>query len=88
MNYLKSVFWEYPQFQKKEYVESIIKDAKLKNDDKLFEWILSRFIEYGRVVDTFEFFSISEIAFYLPKLKLSKYIRKKWSRLMEVYNAS
>ncbi|MBD3414793.1 MAG: hypothetical protein GF421_10230 [Candidatus Aminicenantes bacterium] len=47
--------------------------------------MLRRFLENARVVDTFEYFSLQEIADILPEIKLSPYSRKKWKRIIEVY---
>lgn len=88
MNYLKGVFWEYPQFAKEEYLLQTLKRARSQRDIELYRWIMRKFVEYGRVVDTLRFFSIDEIAEQLTELRLSPYIRKKWQRLIEVYRAS
>jgi len=87
-NYLKSVFWEYPQFQKEGYLSQSIKESRLKNDRGLLKWIMVRFLEYGRVVDTLKYFSLDEISEMLPSLRLSNYTRRKWLRLIEVYRDS
>ena len=50
-------------------------------------WILSRFLEYGRVIDTFKFFNISEISSEINKLRLRDFTRKKWIRMIEVYGS-
>jgi hypothetical protein len=51
-------------------------------------WILKRFLEYGRVVDTISYFKIDEISKQLPKLWLTPYTYKKWKRIIEVYGVS
>ncbi|OGW25938.1 MAG: hypothetical protein A2X59_12290 [Nitrospirae bacterium GWC2_42_7] len=84
MNYLKAVFWDYPQFTDKEKIEKILQDNK---DTSVYLWVLKRFLEYGRVVDTLSFFNIEEISEKLPKLNLSAYAGRKWKRLVEVYSA-
>lgn len=48
-------------------------------------WIMSRFLEHGRVVDSFKYFTITELAENIPKLKLSSYTLKKWKRMIELY---
>lgn len=82
MNYLKAVFWEYPQYTERDTLISILKE---KSNLNLYLWIMRRFLEYGRVVDIFDYFRIEEIAEHLPKLRLTPYTLKKWKRLIEVY---
>jgi len=80
---LQAIFWDYPKFTNKKKLTDLLK----KNRDKeIYLWILNRFLEYGRVVDTFNFFDINEIANNLNKLKLTDYSQKKWSRLIEIYH--
>lgn len=88
MNYLKAVFWEYPQFTKEEYVSQTLERARNQRDVELYRWMMRKFLEFGRVVDTLRFFSIDEIAEQLRELRLSPYSKKKWQRLVEVYSAS
>lgn len=82
MDYLKAVFWEYPQYSERESLISILKE---KSNLYLYLWIMRRFLEYGRIVDILGYFKIEEIAEYLQKLKLTPYALKKWKRLIEVY---
>ena len=82
MNYLKAVFWDYPQFSNEENLKSFLKKPL---DKALYLWIISRFLEHGRVVDTLQFFTINEIKENLPKLKLSDYTLVKWKRMIELY---
>ena len=82
---LQAVFWDYPKFLDQKYLSNFLKDNK--NKDAFF-WIMKRFLEYGRVVDTFFFFDIKEIANNLNKLKLTEYSQKKWNRLIEIYDTS
>ena len=88
MNYLKGVFWEYPQFAKEEVISQTLERARRQRDVELVRWMMRKFLEYGRAVDTLRFFSIEEIAEHLRELRLSPYTRKKWQRLVEVYRAS
>lgn len=88
MNYLKSVFWEYTDFQNDDYLLQILKESRLKKDRGFLQWMMVRFLEYGRVVDTLKFFPLDEIADYFPHLRLTQYTKNKWSRLIEVYRAS
>jgi len=83
MDYLNAVFWDYPRFTDGKCLKKYIKQNKC-NDG--YKWVLGRFLEHGRVVDTFKYFSISEIADLLPLLKLSDYSLKKWKRMIQVYN--
>ena len=88
MNYLKAVFWEYPQFIYDEYLSQTLKRARSQRDLGLYRWIMRRFLEYARVVDTLRFFTIDEIAENLKELRLSAYSKKKWQRLLEVYRGT
>ena len=81
MNYLKAVFWDYPQFTDEESLKKYLNEEK----SSLYTWIMYRFLEYGRVVDTLKYFNIKEIAEFLPKLKLSNYTITKWKRMIELY---
>jgi len=85
MNPLWGVFWDYPELTNPEHLRQCLQDAE---NASLRRWVLHRFLEHGRVVDTFSFFSIEFIALELPKLSLQPYTRKKWKRLVEVYAPS
>lgn len=50
---LDAVFWDYPEFQDPGTVREKIESAE---NQSLRRWFLTRFLEYGRVVDTFRFF--------------------------------
>ncbi|MFW6140864.1 MAG: hypothetical protein ACOC5S_05875 [Acidobacteriota bacterium] len=52
---------------------------------KIYTWVLKRFLENARVVDTLEYFSLQEIADMFPEIRLSPYSKKKWKRIIEVY---
>jgi hypothetical protein len=82
MNYLKAAFWDYPQFTEEATLRSCLQDRK---DASLYFWLMVRFLEYARVVDTLKFFTINEIAGQLSRLKLRPYTRKKWARMVEIY---
>ncbi|MBN2357755.1 hypothetical protein JXO59_16715 [candidate division KSB1 bacterium] len=82
---LESIFWDYPKFTDRDY---LIKFIRSKKDTDVYGWIMTRFLEYGRVVDTLSFFSIEEISRYLPQLKLTSYTRKKWNRLSKIYHGA
>ena len=82
VNYLKAVFWDYPQYTDPEKLKNTISEnIKIKN------WLLTRFLEYGRAVDTLKYFSINEIKLSLKDLRLREFTRKKWNRLVEVYGS-
>jgi hypothetical protein len=80
---LQAIFWDYPRFTDENYLIQFLKNNR---DEKKYIWILQRFLEYGRVIDTLKIFSIEEITSYLQKLKLTEYSLKKWQRLIEVYH--
>lgn len=85
MNYLKAIFWDYPQFSDKENLKKYLQEEK---DSSLYLWILKRFLAYGRVVDTISYFKIDEITKTLTTLNLTPYTYKKWKRIIEVYGKS
>ena len=85
MNYLKAVFWDYPQFTDDRDLGLALARSR---QSSLFFWFLTRFLEYGRVVDVFRYFRIEEIAENLSRLRLSPYAKKKWQRMIEVYDNS
>ncbi len=82
MNYLNAVFWDYPEFTNP---ETIRQHLQKQGNQRVRHWILRRFLEYGRVVDTFTFFRIETIAQELSQLHLTPYTCKKWKRIVEVY---
>ena len=82
MNYLKAVFWDYPQFTEKDNLKNFLQENR---NSGVYLWILKRFLEYGRVIDTIGFFKIAEIAAALPRINLTPYAQKKWRRMIEVY---
>ncbi len=79
---LQAVFWDYPQFLDRSYLESYLHGNR---KSEIRNWIMTRFLEHGRVIDALAFFDINEIAAQLPSLKLSEYAAKKWQRMVEVY---
>jgi NurA-like 5'-3' nuclease len=87
MNTLRSVFWEYPELTDEQQLRRMLKQCRAAADEKLYRWIMRRFLEYGRAVDALRFFSIEEIVANLDKLQLSAYALRKWRRLGEVYHA-
>ncbi len=67
------VFWDYPKFRDGD-----------KKEQSAYYWVMNRFLQYGRVVDTFSFFDIKEISTELGNMQLPEYALKKWKRLIEV----
>ncbi len=86
MNYLKAVFWDYPQLANHEQLLIFIRENRKSN--RAYKWLLKRFLEHARVVDALKYFSLQEIAGYLPDMNLTPYSRKKWKRVIEVYETS
>jgi len=82
MNYLKAVFWDYPQYTEEQTLVPALEQSRRSS---LFYWFLTRFLEHGRVIDVFRYFRIEEIAENLSRLRLSPYANKKWQRMIEVY---
>ncbi len=85
MNYLKAVFWDYPEFTDSDTIRQHLTDSE---NGRIRRWILARFLEHARVVDTLDFFCLSDISQELPKLKLKPYTYRKWQRIVEVYDKS
>ena len=85
INTLKAIFWDYPQFTDRVQLAAFLKN---KPSVKVRRWILYRFLEHGRVVDTFNYFNLDEIKANLSLLKITPYARKKWKRLIEIYGRS
>jgi antitoxin VapB len=85
LNYLKAAFWDYPQFTDEAMLRSCLVERK---NTSFYFWLMVRFLEYARVLDTLKFFAIDEIAGQLSELKLRPYTRKKWKRMVEVYGTS
>ena len=83
MNYLKAVFWDYPQFTNHEQLLEFIQENRKSR--KVYKWLLKRFLEHARVVDALKYFSLQEIADFLPDINLTPYSQKKWKRIIEVY---
>jgi len=82
---LQAVFWDYPKFLDENFLSEYMQKKK---DSEAYLWIMNRFLEHARVIDTFHFFTIDEIAQHIQKLKLTDYALKKWKRMIEVYHDS
>jgi len=85
MNYLKAVFWDYPEFTD---ADTIRQELVKQGNERVHRWILKRFMEHGRVVDTLAFFRLDAISQELSRLNLRPYTYKKWKRIAEVYDQS
>ena len=83
MNYLKAVFWDYPEFTDPDEIRRILLEDGNK---RVRRWLLKRFLEHARVVDTLLFFPFETISAELTWLKLSPYSLRKWKRIVEVYD--
>jgi hypothetical protein len=79
---LKRVFWDYYEFQDENKLLKFLKENK--HNESVYLWIMSRFLEYGRVVDTLKIFSLEEIEKNIDKLKISGRSKKKWKRILEL----
>jgi elongation factor P--beta-lysine ligase len=79
---LKRVFWDYYEFQDENKLLQFLKENK--HNEYVYLWIMSRFLEYGRVVDTLKIFSLEEIEKNIDKLKISERSKKKWKRILEL----
>lgn len=85
MNYLKSVFWDYPEFSNPDKIRRILLE---EGDLRVRRWFLKRFLEHGRVVDALSFFPLDTISRELHQLNLDPYSLRKWKRVVEVYDQS
>jgi hypothetical protein len=79
---LKRVFWDYDEFQDENKLLQFLKENK--HNESVYLWIMSRFLEYGRVVDTIKIFSLEEIKENIDKVKISERSKKKWKRILEL----
>lgn len=79
---LDFVFWDLPKFNDENYLVKFLKEQEGKVP---YYWAMTRFLKYGRVVDTLKLFNIKEITATLDKLQLPEYAVKKWKRMGEVF---
>jgi hypothetical protein len=79
---LNAVFWDLPKFKDESYLRNFLKEEK---GETPYYWAMTRFLKYGRIVDTFEFFDIEEISQKLDELLLPENIYKQWKRMGEVF---
>jgi prevent-host-death family protein len=82
---LKAVFWDNPDLANEKKFAAFLRRRRETKDAWALEWALTRFLEHGRAVDAMKYFGLDEIHGMLPKLRLSPYTRKKWTRILEVY---
>ncbi|MCP4669587.1 MAG: hypothetical protein GY849_24905 [Deltaproteobacteria bacterium] len=85
MNFLKAVFWDYPEFTDPDVIRDHLRE---QGNKRVRQWLLKRFLEHGRAVDTLLFFHPKTISQELPRLNLRPYTYKKWKRIVEVYDPS
>lgn len=83
VNYLKAVFWDYPEFTDE---ERLVRSIPSREENvELRRWFMYRFLEHGRAIDALKFFSMEEIKNELPHLKMRPYFKEKWSWITENY---
>jgi hypothetical protein len=85
-NPLKAVFWDYPELTEEKAVRAYVEEACRSPERSALDWVLTRFLERGRVVDVRKFFGWAEIRSALPHLRLTPFARNKWARMLEVYD--
>lgn len=83
MNMLKAVFWDYPRLAEPDILQNYIRLNRANR--RVYLWVLRRFLECGRAVDALRFFPLRDISKLLPEIRLSAYSRKKWNRIISVY---
>ena len=84
-DYLKAVFWDYPNLNAPENIKRVLREVRDKGQEETIFWIMTRFLERGRIRDTAAFFRPKEIKEALDSLKLSPRAKRRWERLLEVY---
>jgi len=85
-NPLKAVFWDYPELTEEKAVRAYVEEACRSVERGALDWVLTRLLERGRVVDVRKFFDWAEIRSALPHLRLTPFARNKWARMLEVYD--
>jgi prevent-host-death family protein len=85
-NPLKAVFWDYPELTEEKAVRAYVEEACRSPERGALDWVLTRFLERGRVIDVRKFFDWAEIRSALPHLRLTLFARNKWARMLEVYD--
>ena len=85
-NSLKAVFWDYPELTEEKAVRAYVEEACRSPERGALDWVLTRFLERGRVIDVRKFFDWAEIRSALPHLRLTPFAQNKWARLLEVYD--
>ena len=79
---LDIVFWDLPKFTDENYLQKFLEEQK---GQVPYFWAMTRFLKYGRIIDTLKLFNIHEIMANLDKLQLPEYAQKKWKRMGEVF---
>lgn len=85
-NPLKAVFWDFPEFAQEKQLKSYIERAKLNPSGDSLDWVLTRMLERGRVIEVKKLFSWDEIRAALPHLRLTPWALAKWRRIIEIYD--
>ena len=76
-NYLKAVFWDYPELCDPDAIREALERAREISDTRTLQWLLARFLERGRVRDTALFFRPEEIRDAMKDLRVSPRARKR-----------
>jgi hypothetical protein len=79
---LTAVFWDLPKFLDENYLRHFLSDQKGKPP---YDWAMTRFLIYGRIIDALSIFTIKEISENLDKLQIPAHSLKIWKRMVEVY---
>jgi prevent-host-death family protein len=82
---LKAVFWDFPELAEEEKLKSYIARARLNPSGDSLDWVLTRMLERGRVIEVKKLFGWDEIRAALPHLSLTPWARAKWRRMTEIY---
>lgn len=82
---LKAVFWDFPELAEEEKLKSYVERAKLNPSGDSLDWVLTRMLERGRVIEVKKLFGWDEIRAALPRLSLTPWARAKWRRMTEIY---
>ncbi len=79
---LVALFWDLPKFMDENYLKQFLVEQKGKPP---YDWAMTRFLIYGRIIDALSVFNIREISENLDKLQLPDHSLKLWKRMVEVY---
>jgi prevent-host-death family protein len=82
---LKALFWDFPELAEEEKLKSYVERARLNPSGDSLDWVLTRMLERGRVLEIKKLFGWDEIRAALPRLSLTPWARAKWRRIIEIY---